>query len=68
MQNRFRESNQIAQRTNMSNYLFEQREIADVSIFQRYLLTKFQGSRNRFYEILLCYVTMLFNHRLVTLL
>ena len=32
----------------------------DVSIFQRYLSAKFQGSKKRFYEIFYCYITVLF--------
>ena len=63
MRNKFRESNQIGQWINKTKYLFKKHKNADVSIFQRYLSTKFQGSEERFYEIRYCYMTVLFNDK-----
>ena len=63
MRNKFSESNQIVQCINKTNYLFQQLKNADASIFQIYLLTKFQGSKKRFYEIFYCCITVLFNEK-----
>ena len=63
MRNKFRESNQIVQWINTKNYSFSQHKNADVSIFQRYLSTKFQGSKRRFYEVRYCYIRVLFNDK-----
>ena len=63
MRNKFRERNQIVQWINKINYSFLQHKNVDVSIFQRYLLTKFQGSKQHFYEICYCYITVLFNDK-----
>ena len=63
MGNKVRESNQIVQRINKTNYSFQQRKSTDVSTFQRYLSTKFQGSKKLFYEICYCYTTVLFNDK-----
>ena len=48
MRNKFRESNQIVQWINKTNYSFKQYKNADVSIFQRYLSTKFQVQKRAF--------------------
>ena len=54
MRNKFRESNQIVQWINKTTYIFYYVNNADVRIFQRYLSTKFQGSKKRCYEICYC--------------
>ena len=63
MRNKFSESNQILQSINKTNYLFQQLKNADASIFQIYLLKKFQGPKKGFYEIFYCCITVLFNEK-----
>ena len=48
MQDNFRDSNQIVQWTNNTNYLFQQHNKAGVSISQRFISTKFRGSKSAF--------------------
>ena len=61
MLNKFRESNQIVQWINKTNYSISQHKNADVNIFKGYISTKFQGSKMCFYEICYYYITVLFN-------
>ena len=60
MRNKFTESNEIVQWISKTNCSFYQHKNADANIFQRYLSTKFQGSKKRFYEICYCHITVLF--------
>ena len=55
MRNKLRESNQIVQWISKTKYHFNDTRMLMSAVFQRYFLTKSQGSRKRFCEMLLLY-------------
>ena len=63
MRNKFRESNQIVQWISKTKYRFNDTRMLMSAVFQRYFLTKSQGSKKRFCKICYCYITVLFNNK-----